>query len=117
MIPGLNDGAWRWTHQSPTFQFELPTTQSLRLQAKIAVPEITFKDTGPVKVKVYIGSHLLDTIDFSKSEQRVWEKEVPADWLTTDRPVLVRMEADKLWKSPADGAERGFILNAVGFVQ
>lgn len=117
MIPGLNDGAWRWTHQSPTFQFQLSTTQALRLQAKIAIPEITFKDTGPVKIKVHIGSHLLDTIDFPKPEQRVWEKEVPADWLSTDRPVLVRMEIDKLWKSTADGAERGFILNSLGFVQ
>jgi len=117
MVPGLNDGTWRWTLKSPTFQFQLPTTQGLRLKANLAVPEITFKDTGPVKITVHIGSHLLDTIDFPKHEQRQWEKEVPADWLTTDRPVLVRMEIDKLWKSDADGAERGFILNSLGFVQ
>jgi len=56
-------------------------------------------------------------VDWPKPGQRTWEQPVPAEWLTTDSPVLVRMEIDKLWTSPSDGALRGFILTRIGFVQ
>jgi hypothetical protein len=35
----------------------------------------------------------------------------------TGAPVLVSLEIDKLWKSPEDGVERGFILTRLGFVE
>lgn len=117
VIPELHDGTWRWTLKSPTLQFQLPSTQSMRLRADLTVPEITLKQTGPVKITVQIGGHLLDTIACSKPGQQLWEKAVPPEWLTTDSLVLVRMEIDKVWISPSDGVQRGFILTRIGFVQ
>jgi hypothetical protein len=113
----LNDGAWRWTLKSPTLQFQLPSTQSMRLRADLTIADITFEQTGPVKISVHVGGRLLDTIDCAKPGQRTWEKAVPPEWLTTGSPVLVRMEIDKIWTSPSDGAQRGFILTRIGFVQ
>jgi len=117
VMPELNDGNWRWTLKSPTLQFQLPSTAAMRLSADLTIPDITYQQTGPVKITVYIGGHLLDTIDCPKPGQRTWEKAVPAEWLSSDTPVLVRMEIDKIWTSPSDGAQRGFILTRIGFVQ
>jgi len=117
IMPEINDGTWRWTLKSPTLQFQLPSTQSMRLRVDFSIPEITFSQTGPVKITVHVGGRLLDTIECPKSGQRTWEKAVPSDWLATDTPVLVRLEIDKIWTSPSDGAKRGFILTSIGFVQ
>lgn len=117
VMPELHDDNWRWTLKSPTLQFQLPSTQSMRFRADLTIPDITYQQTGPVKITIYIGGHLLDTIDCPKPGQRNWEKAVPPEWLTTDTPVLVRMEIDKLWTAPADGVQRGFILTRIGFVQ
>lgn len=117
VLPEVHDGTWCWVMKSSVFQFQLPTTKSMRLKADITVPEITFQQTGPVKIVVTVGSHLLDTLEFPKADQRVWEKPVPEEWLATGRVTLVRLEIDKLWTSPADGAQRGFIITRLGFVQ
>lgn len=113
----LNDGSWRWCLQRAVFQFELPTTAHKRLMAEITVPELTFKQTGPVKITVRVGTHVLDTLEFSKHEQRNFEKAVPADWLSANTPQLVSLEIDKIWRSPEDGVERGFILSRIGFLE
>ncbi|MBN9661231.1 MAG: hypothetical protein J0H49_23765 [Acidobacteria bacterium] len=117
VVPDLHDGSWRWVTKSPTFQFQVPTTKSLRLKADLTVPDVTFEQTGPVKITIAINSRLLDTLEFPKPGQRIFEKPVPAEWLTTERPNLVRLEIDKLWTSPADGVQRGFIITSIGFVQ
>lgn len=117
VLPQLMDGTWRWSLKKPTFRFQLPMTKALRLRADIATAGITMQQTGPVKIQVFVEDHLLDTLEFEKADSRTYEKEVPAEWLTTDRPVYVRLEIDKLWKAEGDGAVRGFIINGIGFVQ
>jgi len=117
VVPELMDNSWRWTLQRPVFRFQAPAAKRLRLRADIAVAGVTFEQTGPVKILVYVENHLLDTIEFPKAAPVVFDKEVPAEWLTTERPVFVRLEIDKLWVSPSDGVKRGFILNSIGFVQ
>ncbi|MBI5085862.1 MAG: hypothetical protein HZB13_14840 [Acidobacteria bacterium] len=117
VLPELHDGAWRWTMQCPTFQFQLPVTRAMRLLADITVPDITFNQTGPVKITVHVSGHPLGTIEVLKPGQLQWEKDVPADWLITARPVLVRLAIDKMWTSPDDGTRRGFIITRLGFVQ
>jgi hypothetical protein len=113
----LNDGTWRWCMKQAVFQFELPTTSHKRLLAEITVPELTFSQTGPVKITVRVGTHVLERLEFAKHEQRYFEKPVPAEWLTPDTPLLVSLEIDKVWRSPDDGVERGFILTRIGFIE
>lgn len=117
VLPELNDGTWRWVLKKPTFQLRPPANQGLKLRVDLTVPDITFAQTGPVRITVTLGSHLLDTIVFDKSEQRIWEKAVPSEWLRPGEPVLVALEIDKMWKAEADGVERGFIITKIGFVQ
>lgn len=113
----LNDGSWRWVMRKPTVQLRVPTNDGLKLRIDLTVPEITFQQTGPVKIVVTVGPHLLDTIQFDKPETRVWEKPVPTGVVPRNETVLVALEIDKMWKSPTDGVERGFIITKIGFVQ
>lgn len=115
--PELNDGSWRWALKSATLQFQLPDTRGVKLRIDLTVPEVTFQQTGPVKIAVFVDGHELDTIDFPQPGPKLWEKPVPKEWLSTTHPVLVRLEIDKIYKSPTDGAERGYILSKIGFVQ
>lgn len=116
-VLGLNDGSWRWCMKRAVFQFDVPDAKHKKLLAEITIPELTFEQTGAVKIRVTIGSHVLDTVSFDKPEVRTYEKAAPPEWIKTDEPVLVSLEIDKLWRSPSDGAERGFILTRVGFVE
>lgn len=117
VVPELNDGTWRWVMKRPTFQFRVPTNKGLKLRVDLTVPDITFSQTGPVRIEVFVGGNKLDTLVFDKPEQRVYEKPVPAEWLRPNEAALVALEIDKMWKSPTDGLERGFIITKVGFVQ
>lgn len=117
ILPELNDGKWRWTLKRPALQFKVPTTKGLRFRATLSVPEITFQQTGPVEIAIYIGPHQLDTLKVAKTGEIEFEKDVPEEWLATEAPVIARFEIDKLWVSPTDGVQRGFILLGAGFVQ
>lgn len=117
VLPDLKDNTWRWVMKDPTFQFHLPTTHGLRLRIDLTVPDVTFAQTGPVKINVFIGAHLLDTIAVNEQGQKLWEKDVPEDWLSAIDPVLVHLEIDKLWTAKDDGVQRGFIITSLGFVQ
>lgn len=117
IVPQLHDNHFRWTLQKPALQFRLPLTRGMKFRAALYVPEVTFEQTGPVTIQIFIGAQLLETLRVDKPGERIVEKDVPEEWLTTERPVTVRFEIDKLWVSPADGTRRGFLLISVGFVQ
>ena len=115
VLPELHDNSWRWTLQRPVFLFSIPTTEGLSLQADLTVPDVSFKQTGPVNITVWVETHQLDVIHFGKDAKILWRKPVPAAWLSTERPVQVTMEIDKMMRS-GDQAW-GFIVTSIGFVQ
>lgn len=116
VLPG--DGApWRWCERRAELRFQLPDTRALRFRTEIAVSEMTFQQTGPVRIEVAIGGKLLDTIVYDKPESRTTEFNVPAEMVTVERPVSVTLTADKEWVEPGTGARRAFIMTSAGFVQ
>jgi hypothetical protein len=118
ILPTLEGGMWRWTEPACALRFQLPTTEGLKLFLDLTVPQETLSQAGgPARVKVWVQDRLLDTIEFAKADTRQWEKPVPAEWLGTSAPVIVRFEIDKAWTNPQDGSKRGFILSKAGFVQ
>ena len=117
VLPNLESGGWRWTMQRPTFRFMVPETKGMKLRVDLTVPELTFKQTGPVTISFYVQDHYLDKLTVTQSGDARFFKAVPAEWLGTEMPVVVRMEIDKMWTSPVDGIQRGFILTRLGFVQ
>ena len=117
VVPTVEDGGWRWTLQNPRFRFQLPTTQNLQLRIDCAVPDLILEQTGPLRVSVFVEDRALDSFVLSKTGNHRFLKPVPSEWLTTARPVIVRMALDKIWISPSDGVKRGIILQRLGFVE
>jgi hypothetical protein len=111
------EGSWRWCMKRAELQFSVPAVNRLRLKADITVAELTFPQTGPVKIEVAIDGRVLDTIRYDKPEGRTFEVEVPDGLLTAGKPVHVVLTADKEWIAPDTGEHRGFILTSAGFVQ
>lgn len=116
-VPPLEQSSWRWTLQKPAVRFELPEKRGMKLFVEITLPELTFQQTGPVTISYFVGDHLLEKVKYDKPGQSELLKPVPEEWLSTVNPVIVRMEIDKMWKSPTDGVERGFIVSRIGFQQ
>lgn len=115
VLPELHDNSWRWTLRHPVFRFQVPSTENLSLEADLTVPDVTFKQTGPVRITVWVEAHRLDVIEINKDQRLQYRKPVPASWLTTARPVEVAFDIDKLWRSGQE--TRGFILTSLGFVE
>lgn len=117
ILPTVEAGGWRWAMQKPTLRFRVPTTRNLKLSVDLTVAEITFQQTGPVTISFFVNDHLLATERYEKFGEKKFEKPVPPEWISTEAPVLVRLEIDRMWVAPTDGVRRGFILNRIGFVQ
>lgn len=120
IVSGVLDGGgapWRWCEKQAVLRFKLPETRGLRFRADIAVSEMTFAQTGPVRIDVAIDGKRLETIVYDKPESRTTEFDVPAEMVTAGRPVVVTLTADKEWVEPGTGVRRGFILTSAGFVQ
>lgn len=108
-------GGWRWTLDRPRFKFVLPTTKALTFTAEFTLPEVTFKETGPITVTYWINEHQLDRIRYDSAGPRKFEKAVPPEWLRTDQDTVVGMDLDKLFTSAGDGEKFGLALTRLGF--
>ena len=49
-----SETSWRWTHDHPVLRFTLPDTGPLKFTMDFALPEVTFRETGPVTLAIAI---------------------------------------------------------------
>lgn len=109
-------GGFRWAYVHPVLRFRLPRTDHLRLAMDFALPETTFRVTGPVTLSISLNSRLFDRPRFDHGGQQHYERDVPPDFLRADAINLVAINPDKLYTAP-DGVKLGFPLSRVGFVE
>ena len=109
--------SWRWTGKRPTVRLTLLAAKDLKYHAEFAVPEATFKDTGPVTLSFFVNDRLLDKVRYTEPGQKTFDKDIPAGWLQAPGSNTLAMEIDKVWESKDDGAKLGFILSRIGLVQ
>lgn len=114
--PEIHGGTWRWAHRDVELQFDLASLDLRTLVVEATVPDIMFKDTGPVKIAVSVNGHPLDTMVFDTFGPQTLRKTVPAEWLKKGEPVRVQLVSDHEWMAPEKVAY-GFILSSAGFVQ
>jgi hypothetical protein len=111
----IEGGGWRWTKRKPTLRLQLKRVTNQKFMADLSIADNTFKETGPVTITFTINDHELARETYAKPGRHPFEKAVPAEWLHVVGDNIVSMEIDKLWTSPTDGVELGFILAGAGF--
>ena len=55
-----SETSWRWTHDHPVLRFTLPDTGPLKFTMDFALPEVTFRETGPVTLAIAINGQPFD---------------------------------------------------------
>ena len=113
--PGRDHHRWAFLH--PELRFRVQEAGYSKFAAEFAIPDATFRSTGPVTVSaavngVSVGSMLCD----HAGNYRI-EKPVPPGLLVPGSEVHVTMEASPRWVSPEDGAQLSFYLRSAGFVR
>ena len=89
----------------------------VRYVIDFALPEVTFKDTGPVTLSFYVNDHLLDSVHYTHSGDEHFEKPVPPEWIPLSQESTVAAAIDKVWVAPSDGNKLGFVLVRMGLTQ
>jgi hypothetical protein len=114
---GTEGGAWRWVFKRPEFRFLISDHRDLRFFMEFALPDQTFKQTGPVTFSIFINEKPFKKLRFTKPGQLRLEEPVPMALLKPYAVNHVRIEVDPVWVAPGDGAQLGFILASAGFVK
>lgn len=110
--PETHEGEWRWTGRRAALRFRLDETEGLQFRVEMKIPP-ELAAAGARRMAVRIGPHELGAIPLTGAGYMVWEKPVPAEWLSRDRDVEASLEADRAWKQGAE--ERGVMLMSAGF--
>jgi hypothetical protein len=110
-------GETRWAFIHPELRLTLAEVRHLTFAAEFAIPEVTFRVTGPVTVSCDVnGKRLMQMRCDHPGDYRL-EHAVPDGLVEARKPVHVTFEANPRWVSPEDGAELSFLLRSVSFTQ
>lgn len=106
------DATWRWGAKHPLLRVRPMTVENLHYVMELALPEGTFRSTGPVNISFFVNDHLLDRVRYDTSGTHTFEKAVPAGWLRAGEDAMLGAEIDKVYM---DGRlPLGFIIVSMG---
>lgn len=117
VLAGSGTEVWRWTNQRPTLKFVVLETGSWAFQTVFALPEVTWKQTGPVTLRVFVNEQLIATAANLPTGRHELRWPVPAGLLKANVETIVRLEVDKVFIAEGDQARLGMILESAGFVK
>jgi hypothetical protein len=109
-------GFRRWAFVHPELRFRVRQTGHLKFAAEFAIPEVTFKVTGPVTVSCAVNGRVLGSIRCPHAGDFRLEADVPAGVVEPNKEAHVTFEAHPRWISPDDGAQLSFFLRSAGFL-
>jgi len=108
-------GRWRWAFSRPELKFQPKQSRNLKLLVEFAIPEVTFRETGPVVVTCLVNGRALGTVRCPKPGPYRFERAVPEGWVEPGQLVSVGALVDKPFIAKEDGARLSFLLFAAGF--
>ncbi|HEY1338530.1 MAG TPA: hypothetical protein VGF59_13525 [Bryobacteraceae bacterium] len=108
-------GFQRWAFRSPELKFRVKSAEGLKFAMDFAVPEVTFRDTGPVTISGGVNGQSIGMMRCDHPGDYRFEKPVPAAAVDPERDVHVTLTAEPRWISPQDGAQLSFLLRGAGF--
>jgi len=109
-------GFRRWAFLHPELRFRVREARHLTFAAEFALPEVTFKVTGPVTVSCALNGRPVGSIRCPHAGDYRLEAAVPDGLVSPDKEAHVTFEANPRWVSPEDGAQLSFFLRSAGFV-
>jgi len=112
-----SEGAWRWAYERPVLRFWGPNLQKVSFFMDLAIPERTFRETGPVTLTLSLNGEVFDRVRYAQPGQQHYSHEAPARLLLKNAMNLVSIDPDKFWVAPDDGVKHGFILVRAGFLE
>jgi len=113
--PGRDHHRWAFLH--PELRFRIKEPGYSKFVADFAIPEVTFRATGPVTVTAALDGVSLGGIRCDHAGDYRLEKPVPGGVLTPGKELHVTFEANPRWVSPEDGAQLSFYLGGAGFTR
>ncbi len=108
---------WRWAGQRPAVKIKVTSAANLKYIIDFTLPEVTFRDTGPVTLTFTVNDQVIDRVRYDHSGQYHFEKPIPDGMLKPESDVIVGAEIDKMWTSKTDGARFGFIITRMGLAE
>jgi hypothetical protein len=108
-------GLRRWAFTRPELRFRVKEVGHLIFTAEFAIPEVTYKVTGPVTVSFAVNGRTLSTIRCDHAGDFHLKALVPDGLVEADKFIRVTFEANPRWISPDDGAQLSFLLRSAGF--
>ncbi len=105
-------GNWRWAGQRPMIHLQVPAQGRFRYHVEFAIPQETFRSTGPVTLTFLVDRHALDAKRYAATGVYEFEKDVPPEWISQGGEIRLGAEIDKVFV-PA-GRTYGFLLIAIG---
>jgi len=109
-------GFRRWAFVHPELRFRVNQTSGLTFSADFAVPEVTFKVTGPVTVSYSVNGEKLGAVRCDHWGDYEIRKPVPDGLIQPGKYIRVTFDANPRWVSPEDGAQLSFMLRSAGFI-
>jgi hypothetical protein len=106
------DGTWRWGSKHPALRIHALTAQNLKYTVELAVPEATFRSTGPVNIAFLVNEKVLDRVRYDTAGTHKFEKAVPPGSVRAGEDVLLGAEIDKVYME--GNTPRGFIIVSMG---
>ena len=110
-------GYRRWAFLHPELRFRVRETGHLKFAAEFAIPEVTFKVTGPVTITCAVNGHSLGSMRCPRAGDYRLQMAVPDGVVDAGKEAHVTFEANPRWVSPEDGAEFSFFLHSAGFLR
>jgi hypothetical protein len=110
-------GLRRWAFVRPELKFQVKDTSHLKLAAEFALPEVTYKVTGPVTVSGAVNGHDVGSLRCDHAGDWRLEKPVPDGVVKAGEEIHVTFQANPRWVSPDDGAQLSFFLRGAGLTQ
>ena len=116
-IAGVVEGNWRWARDRPTVKIVMRVNDNVKFLIDFTIPEVTFKETGPVNLSFFVNGHLIEKVRYTESGQKHYEKPIPAEWVEPGKEATLAAEIDKVYVAKNDGVRLGFILTRIGLTQ
>ena len=108
-------GAWRWTRSQPELRFLVQSARNRRFKLELGVNDVTFRDTGPLRLVIFVNEHELDRIVYDSPGEKSYEKAVPANMLRENAENRVLIRVLNPWDTNDPKVKLGFIFHEAGF--